>query len=151
MQPLLKDSAVFVALITVSGGVVGTLISTISNFFIEKRDNEVKQGHKAIIQSLDVLKNDNIKIKADLASNAEELEKLKKNSKDITRYRLFHDMTKGIIAGYTTLENKREIAKLFDSYKMLDGNGEIEMMYKEEFIDLPLRKEKKDEINKRTI
>jgi hypothetical protein len=34
---------------------------------------------------------------------------------------------------------------------MLDGNGEIEMMYKEEFIDLPLRKEKKDEINKRTI
>ena len=151
MQPLLKDSAVFVAVITVSGGVVGTLISTISNFFIGKRDNEVKQGQKEIIQSLDVLKNDNIKIKADLASNSEELEKLKKNSKDITRYRLFHDMTKGIIAGYTTLENKREIAKLFDSYKMLDGNGEIEMMYKEEFIDLPLRKEKKDEINKRTI
>ncbi|WP_238597706.1 hypothetical protein, partial [Streptococcus suis] len=141
----MKDSAVLVALITVSGGVVGTLISTISNFFIGKRDNEVKQGQKEIIQSLDVLKNDNIKIKADLASNAEELDKLKKNSKDITRYRLYHDMTKDILNGYTTLENKREIAKLFDSYKMLDGNGEIEMMYKEEFIDLPLRKEKKDE------
>ncbi|HEM2831133.1 TPA: hypothetical protein U0648_001806 [Streptococcus suis] len=151
MPPLLKDSAVLVALITVSGGVVGTLISTISNFFIGKRDNEVKQGQKEIIKSLDVLKNDNIKIKADLASNAEELEKLKKNSKDITRYRLYHDMTKDILNGYTTLENKREIAKLFDSYKMLDGNGEIEMMYKEEFIDLPLRKEKKDEIDKRTI
>ncbi|BCK44632.1 TPA: hypothetical protein TXT36_001834 [Streptococcus suis] len=151
MPPLLKDSAVLVALITVSGGVVGTLISTISNFFIGKRDNEVKQGQKEIIKSLDVLKNDNIKIKADLASNAEELEKLKKNSKDITRYRLYHDMTKDILNGYTTLENKREIAKLFDSYKMLDGNGEIEMMYKEEFIDLPLRKENKDEINKRTI
>lgn len=151
MQPLLKDSAVLVALITVSGGVVGTLISTISNSFIGKRDNEVKQGQKEIVQSLDVLKNDNIKIKADLASNAEELKKLEKNSKDITRYRLYHDMTKEIIAGYTTLENKREIAKLFDSYKMLDGNGEIEMMYKEEFIILPLRKEKKDEINKRTI
>lgn len=39
MQPLLKDSAVFVALITVSGGVVGTLISTISNFFMEQRDH----------------------------------------------------------------------------------------------------------------
>ncbi|HEM3492172.1 TPA: hypothetical protein U1B14_001579 [Streptococcus suis] len=147
----LKDSAVLVALITVSGGVVGTLISTISNFFIGKRDNEVKQGQKEIIQSLDVLKNDNIKIKADLASNAEELDKLKKNSKDITRYRLYHDMTKDILNGYTTLENKREIAKLFDSYKMLDGNGEIEMMYKEEFIDLPLRKEKKDEIDKQAI
>ena len=151
MPPLLKDSAVLVAIITVSGGVVGTLISTISNFFIGKRDNEVKQGQQEIIQSLDVLKKDNIKIKSDLASNAAELEKLKKNSKDITRYRLFHDMTKDIIAGYTTLENKREIAKLFDSYKMLDGNGEIEMMYKEEFIDLPLRKDNNHEINKRTI
>ncbi|MGU7966307.1 hypothetical protein ACS6YB_08110 [Streptococcus suis] len=147
----MKDSAVLVALITVSGGVVGTLISTISNFFIGKRDNEVKQGQKEIIQSLDILKNDNIKIKADLASNAEELDKLKKNSKDITRYRLYHDMTKDILNGYTTLENKREIAKLFDSYKMLDGNGEIEMMYKEEFIDLPLRKGDRHEINKRTI
>ncbi len=151
MPPWLKDSAVLVALITVSGGVVGTLISTISNFFIGKRDNEVKQGQKEIIQSLDILKNDNIKIKADLASNAEELDKLKKNSKDITRYRLYHDMTKDILNGYTTLENKREIAKLFDSYKMLDGNGEIEMMYKEEFVDLPLRKEKKDEIDKQAI
>ncbi|HEM3474072.1 TPA: hypothetical protein U1B24_000712 [Streptococcus suis] len=151
MPPWLKDSAVLVALITVSGGVVGTLISTISNFFIGKRDNEVKQGQKEIIQSLDILKNDNIKIKADLASNAEELDKLKKNSKDITRYRLYHDMTKDILNGYTTLENKREIAKLFDSYKMLDGNGEIEMMYKEEFIDLPLRKGDRHEINKRTI
>ncbi len=56
MPPWLKDSAVLVALITVSGGVVGTLISTISNFFIGKRDNEVKQGQKEIIQSLDVLK-----------------------------------------------------------------------------------------------
>ncbi|HEL2457950.1 TPA: hypothetical protein TZY53_000874 [Streptococcus suis] len=151
MPPWLKDSAVLVALITMGGGVVGTLITTLANYFIGRRDNEVKNGQKEIIQSLDVLKNDNIKIKADLASNAEELNKLKKNSKDITRYRLYHDMTKDILNGYTTLENKREIAKLFDSYKMLDGNGEIEMMYKEEFIDLPLRKENKDEINKRTI
>ncbi|HEL2172247.1 TPA: hypothetical protein TZE05_001412 [Streptococcus suis] len=151
MPPWLKDSAVLVALITMGGGVVGTLITTLANYFIGRRDNEVKNGQKEIIQSLDVLKNDNIKIKADLASNAEELEKLKKNSKDITRYRLYHDMTKDILNGYTTLENKREIAKLFDSYKMLDGNGEIEMMYKEEFIDLPLRKEKKDEIDKQAI
>ncbi|HEL1573254.1 TPA: hypothetical protein U0J94_000338 [Streptococcus suis] len=151
MPPWLKDSAVLVALITMGGGVVGTLITTLANYFIGRRDNEVKNGQKEIIQSLDVLKNDNIKIKADLASNVEELDKLKKNSKDITRYRLFHDMTKDIMAGYTTLENKREITKLFDSYKMLDGNGEIEMMYKEEFIDLPLRKEKKDEVDKQAI
>lgn len=148
MPPWLKDSAVLVALITVGGGVVGTLISTLANFFINRRDTEVKQGQKEILQSLDVLKDDNIKIKADLASNAEELAKVKTNSKDITRYRLFHDMTNEIIAGSTTLEKKREIAKLFASYKMLDGNGEIEMMYEEEFIHLPLREEYRDEVDK---
>lgn len=142
MPPWLKDSAVLVALITVAGGFCGTLISTISNFFISNKDNEVKRGHNEIIQSLEVLKNDTIKIRADLSSNVDELAKVKINSKDITRYRLFHDMTKEIKNGSTTLEKKREITKLFDSYKMLDGNGEIEMMYKEEFIDLPLREEK---------
>ncbi|HHT7822813.1 TPA: hypothetical protein ACT2H5_001601 [Streptococcus suis] len=151
MPSWLKDGTVLVALITVAGGVIGTLITAVTNFFINRRDSEVKAGQKAILQSLDVLKDDNIKIKADLASNAAELEKLRTNSKDITRYRLFHDMTKDIMAGSTTLENKREIAKLFASYKMLDGNGEIEMMYREEFIDLPLRKEQKHEINKQAI
>ncbi|HFZ6679532.1 TPA: hypothetical protein ACJS0G_001581 [Streptococcus agalactiae] len=151
MPPWLKDSAVLVALITVGGGVVGTLISTLANFFINRRDTEVKQGQTEIMQSLEVLKNDNIKIKADLSNNAVELAKVKANSKDITRYRLFHDMTKEIMAGSTTLEKKREITKLFASYKMLDGNGEIEMMYKEEFIDLPLREEKTYETNKRTV
>lgn len=151
MPPWLKDSAVLVSIITVSGGVVGTLISTVANLFISRKDNEVKQGHSEIIQSLEVLKNDNIRIKADLTSSAEELAKVKTNSKDITRYRLFHDMTKEIMAGSTTLEKKREIAKLFASYKMLDGNGEIEMMYEEEFIDLPLREENKNETNKRTV
>lgn len=141
MPPWLKDSAVLVALITVSGGTFGTLISTVANFFINRRDTEVKRGHSEIIKSLDILKNDNVKIRADLSNNAVELAKVKANSKDITRYRLFHDMTKEIMAGSTTLEKKREITKLFDSYKMLDGNGEIEMMYKEEFIDLPLREE----------
>lgn len=148
MPPWLKDSAVLVSLITVSGGVVGTLISTVANFFISRKDKEVKQGHSEIIQSLEVLKNDNIKIKADLTSNAEELAKVKTNSKDITRYRLFHDMTQEIMAGSTSLEKKREIAKLFASYKMLDGNGEIEMMYEEEFIDLPLREESRHENDK---
>lgn len=141
MPPWLKDSAVLVALITVGGGVVGTLISTLANFFINRRDTEVKQGQIEIMQSLEVLKNDNIKIKADLSSNADELAKVKTNSKDITRYRLFHDMKKDIMIGSTTLERKREIAKLFASYKMLGGNGEIEMMYNDEFVELPLRKE----------
>lgn len=144
MPPWLKDSAVLVALITMGGGVVGTLITTLANYFINRRDSEVKRGQREIIQSLDILKNDNIKIKADLSSNAEELEKLKRNSKDITRYRLFHDMKKEIVVGSTTLEKKREMAKLFTSYKMLGGNGEIEMMYEEEFIHLPLREEYRD-------
>ena len=143
MPPWLTDSAVIVAMVTVFGSVVGTLI----NSFASRRDDYVKQGYKEIMHSLDILKGDNIQIKSDLGASREELQKVRQNSKDITRYRLFHDMTRAILDGETTLEHKREIAKLFDSYKMLDGNGEIEMMYREEFVDLPLKGEK-DETNK---
>lgn len=139
MPTWLSEAPVLVALITVVGGVVGTLITTISNLVINRRDG--KSRHGEIIKSLDILKDDNVKIKADLSNNAKEIEAVKINSKDITRYRLFHDMKKDIMAGSTTLERKREIAKLFASYKMLGGNGEIEMMYNDEFIELPLRKE----------
>ncbi|HEM3578348.1 TPA: hypothetical protein U1C15_002045, partial [Streptococcus suis] len=42
--------------------------------------------------------------------------------------------------GWTTLEERREIAKLFESYKALGGNGEIETMY-QIYIQLPMKEE----------
>ncbi|MHB9781195.1 hypothetical protein ACXM1Q_000400 [Streptococcus sp. 10F2] len=77
-------------------------------------------------------------IKKTADSNSEALTKVTNGTRTSLRYRLFHDMQVDIAKGYTTLERKREIAKLFESYKILDGNGEIELMY-HEFVELPLK------------
>lgn len=130
MPNWLANSAVAVALVSA----VTTVISKVVDGIFGSKHKQIMQSQESIFDTLKTLNGDTIQIKNDL-------ENVKKNSKDITRYRLFHDMTLDIVAGYTTLERKREIAKLFASYKMLDGNGEIEMMYKNEFIELPLKEE----------
>ncbi|HFU3947560.1 TPA: hypothetical protein ACGPAJ_002263, partial [Streptococcus suis] len=59
----------------------------------------------------------------------EEVSTLKNSSRSSRRYLLYKDLEMAIERGWTTLEERREIAKLFDSYQILGGNGEIETMY----------------------
>ncbi|HFI0092613.1 TPA: hypothetical protein ACGO21_001830 [Streptococcus suis] len=68
----------------------------------------------------------------------DELDTLKTSSRSSRRYTLYRDLDKAIERGWTTLEERREIAKLFESYQILGGNGEIQTMY-EIYITLPLK------------
>ena len=67
-----------------------------------------------------------------------ELDTLKNSRRSSRRYTLFRDLENAIERGWTTLEERREIAKLFESYKVLGGNGEIQTMY-EIFTHLPIK------------
>lgn len=67
-----------------------------------------------------------------------ELVELKESSRSGRRYILYRDLDLAIERGWTSLEERREMAKLFDSYKILGGNGEIETMY-EIYRNLPLK------------
>lgn len=91
---------------------------------------------------MDSLKENHIKINERLDGISANLEIHSDANKHMIRYRLFHDMTRDVKRGYTTLERKREIAMLFASYKRIGGNGEIEMLYNEEFMHLPLEENK---------
>lgn len=68
----------------------------------------------------------------------QELAGLKDSSRSGRRYILYRDLELAIERGWTSLDERREIAKLFDSYKVLGGNGEIETMYKI-YCSLPLQ------------
>ena len=67
-----------------------------------------------------------------------ELDTLKNSSRASRRYTLFRDLEHAIERGYTSLEERREIAKLFECYKVLGGNGEIQTMY-DIFTQLPIK------------
>jgi len=107
-------------------------------------------GHK-IISELRANSQKNNQIMEDLAEVklgvSEIQESALKNSsglKTLHSYRLAHDMKADIMRGYTTLDRKLAMAKLFESYKNLGGNGEIESLYRE-FSELPLKEEEDHE------
>ncbi len=65
---------------------------------------------------------------------------LEDSSRSSRRYLLYRDLDVAIARGWTTLEERRELAKLFESYKILGGNGEIEEMY-HIYRELPLQED----------
>lgn len=121
--------------ITLLGAIVA-LLGGVSRLISESREN--KRYNERSAETLEVIKADVAKIKSTADSNSEIVVKVAKGTRNSLRYRLFHDMQSDIVRGYTTLERKREMAILFESYKELDGNGEIELIY-HEFVELPLK------------
>lgn len=109
-----------------------------SNNLNKAQFGELKQGMESIKDDVSNLK----KVADDNQSNIKavksDMDNLKNSSRSSRRYTLFKDLDTAIERGWTTLEERREIAKLFESYKVLGGNGEIETMY-QIYIQLPMK------------
>ncbi|NQP40274.1 hypothetical protein HO917_04665 [Streptococcus suis] len=124
----------FVDLISAVAPVAGTFLTTIGGIAIAKIGSNNNKELANMNTRLDTLQNTADEIK----EVRSELDTLKNSSRSSRRYTLFRDLDEAIERGYTTLEERREIAKLFESYKVLGGNGEIQTMY-DIFIHLPIK------------
>ena len=124
----------FLDLIRVIAPVAGTFLTTIGGIAIAKIGSNNNKELSTINNRLDVLQNTADEIK----EVKSELDTLKNSSRASRRYTLFRDLEIAIERGYTTLEERREIAKLFECYKVLGGNGEIQTMY-DIFTHLPIK------------
>ena len=124
----------FVDLISAVAPVAGTFLTTISGIAIAKIGSNNNKELSTINNRLDVLQNTAKEIK----EVRSELDTLKNSSRSSRRYTLFRDLEMAIGRGYTTLEERREIAKLFECYQVLGGNGEIQTMY-DVFTHLPIK------------
>ncbi|HEP1844460.1 TPA: hypothetical protein VCA72_001615 [Streptococcus suis] len=100
-----------------------------SNNLNKAQFGELKQGMEDIKDDVSNVKKVVSDNRNSLNDVKEEVETLKNSSRSSRRYLLYKDLEIAIERGWTTLEERREIAKLFDSYKILGGNGEIETMY----------------------
>ncbi|HEL1616234.1 TPA: hypothetical protein TZY66_000350 [Streptococcus suis] len=109
-----------------------------SNNLNKAQFGELKQGMEDIkddVSNLKKIADDN---QVSLVAVQEEMDTLKNSGRSSRRYTLYKDLDTAIERGWTSLEERREIAKLFDSYKILGGNGEIETMY-QIYIQLPMK------------
>ncbi|HFI0038444.1 TPA: hypothetical protein ACGOZY_000901 [Streptococcus suis] len=109
-----------------------------SNNLNKAQFGELKQGMEDIKDDVSNLKKVADNNQNSLNDVKEEVNTLKNSSRSSRRYLLYKDLETAIERGWTTLEERREIAKLFDSYKILGGNGEIATMY-QIYIQLPMK------------
>ncbi|HEM5896898.1 TPA: hypothetical protein U2B17_001987 [Streptococcus suis] len=109
-----------------------------SNNLNKAQFGELKQGMESIKDDVSNLKKVADDNQTDLKAVKNEVDTLKNSSRSSRRYTLYKDLDTAIERGWTTLEERRELAKLFESYKVLGGNGEIETMY-QIYIQLPMK------------
>ena len=123
-----------VDLISAVAPVAGTFLTTIGGIAIAKIGSNNNKELANMNTRLNTLQNSADEIK----EVRSELDTLKNSSRSSRRYTLFKDLENAIERGYTSLDERREIAKLFECYKVLGGNGEIQTMY-EIFTHLPIK------------
>ncbi len=120
--------------------IAGPFLTTVGGIVIAKigsNNNKELTTINARLTTLQKTADDN---KSTVGLVKDELETLKTSSRSSRRYTLYKDLETAIERGWTTLEERRELAKLFESYTALGGNGEIETMY-DMYCELPLERE----------
>ncbi|HFI0945325.1 TPA: hypothetical protein ACGO1F_001604 [Streptococcus suis] len=120
--------------------IAGPFLTTVGGIAIAKIGANAKNELTTINARLTTLQNVADDNQVNLKAVKSEVDNLKTSSRSSRRYTLFKDLDTAIERGWTTLEERREIAKLFESYKALGGNGEIETMY-QIYIQLPMKEE----------
>lgn len=136
MPPWLLDTTVLTAIVTGCSGVLTVLITKIFDW----KDKQKKGVLDEILDTVTGLDDKVKSIDETTVAINNQNDIIQDGTKKIQRYRLFHDLKKEIMKGYTTVEDYRELSILFESYKMLGGNGEVEALYNK-YKDLPIKEE----------
>ncbi|HFI0264688.1 TPA: hypothetical protein ACGOU9_001110 [Streptococcus suis] len=129
-----------IQILTAITPIAGPFLTTVGGIVIAKIGSNAKNELTTINARLTTLQKVADDNQTDLKDVKNEMDSLKSSSRSSRRYTLYKDLDTAIERGWTTLEERREIAKLFESYKVLGGNGEIETMYGI-YCELPLEKE----------
>lgn len=132
MNPFLSDAVV----IAVIGGIVSVITTRIS-VQSKKHTNEILNRLDGMAGQIQDVRMDVQKVESIGNDNREGI-------RTTARFRLYDTMSKAIERGWTTVEEAREIGKLYQAYVNLGGNGEIHDLH-EIFLRLPIKS--KTEIN----
>lgn len=132
MNPFFSDAVVIAAI----GGVV-SLITTRISTQSKKQTNEILNRLYGVTEQIQ-----------DVRMNVQKVESIGNDNREgirtVARFRLYDTMSIAIDRGWTTVEEAREIGKLYQAYVNLGGNGEIHDLH-EIFLRLPIKS--KTEIN----
>lgn len=135
----LKDTAVLTTVITACSGMLTVLLTKL----FEWKSNKAKGVLQEISTTLCTLKDQVDGIDQRTVEINHQNDVIQDGTRKIQRYRLYHDLKREVMQGYTTLDHFRELSILFESYKNLGGNGEVEALF-DKYKELPITDEYKD-------
>lgn len=136
MSDWLTDTAVLTTIITACTGLLTVLVNKIFEWY----SNKAKSVLEEISSTLGDLKRQVDGIDRRTVEINHQNDAIQDGTKKIQRYRLYHDLKHEVMRGYTTLDHFRELSILFESYKNIGGNGEVEALY-DKYRDLPIRED----------
>lgn len=136
MPSWLKDTAVLTTVITACSGMLTVLL----NKLFEWKSNKAKAVLEEISHTLGTLKEQVDGIDQMTVTINHQNDVIQDGTRKIQRYRLYHDLKSEVMRGYTTLDHFRELSILFESYKNLGGNGEVEALF-DKYKELPIKDE----------
>lgn len=140
MPEWLTDTAVLTTIITACTGLLTVLINKIFEWHASKSRAVLEE----ISGTLGTFKEQVDRIDQRTVEINHQNDVIQDGTRKIQRYRLYHDLKKEVMRGYTTLDHFRELSILFESYKNLGGNGEVEALF-DKYKELPIREEDLDE------
>ena len=140
MPEWITDTAVLTTIITACTGLLTVLVNKIFEWHASKSRAVLEE----ISGTLGTLKDQVDGIDQRTVEINHQNDVIQDGTRKIQRYRLYHDLKKEVIMGYTTLDHFRELSILFESYKNLGGNGEVEALF-DKYKELPIREEDIDE------
>lgn len=123
--------------------VAPTALSGFFGYLTAKSSNLSKQQFEKVESQLTELSTSVENVQKVGDANNSELKKTARGVMRIHRYRLQENMRLAMSRGWTTQHELDEIAKLYESYIELGGNGAITVLYNK-FINLPLKEEEDD-------
>lgn len=136
MPSWLTDTAVLTTVITACSGMLTVLL----NKLFEWKSNKAKAVLEEISHTLGTLKEQVDGIDQMTVTINHQNDVIQDGTRKIQRYRLYHDLKSEVMRGYTTLDHFRELSILFESYKNLGGNGEVEALF-DKYKELPIKDE----------
>jgi len=105
------------------------MLTVLLNKLFEWKSNKAKAVLEEISHTLRTLKEQVDGIDQMTVTINYQNDVIQDGTRKIQRYRLYHDLKSEVMRGYTTLDHFRELSILFESYKNLGGNGEVEALF----------------------
>ena len=132
------------ALVDLIDKLTPVLVVIIPSYFSFKSSKTTKEADQKLMdltEKIDILEKSVLNVEGIGEDNQKNLSIIGKGLQRLQRFRLQENLKNALKRGYTNQHEIEELARLYESYIELGGNGAIKVLF-ERFLDLEIKEDK---------